>query len=354
MIQGGRVSSSCASRPRCRAGWRTPPPRRSAAEQGVFESGDAEASLSAGGTSGSSSSCIPAALAGLWSKNGPADAFPTTPRSCGITIDLDPGTELPLPLLGGEGEGAFKNPPVVLRGRLVRHQAVLDEYPPRPLARGRHFVVSHPAATPTSIGLIHVRAELVRWSETRILLSSTGFRWIMLLAATLLASFFAVVTSLAPWARWRSKGLVRVFTNWAAYVVAAGCVAAILGTAATLPGRFPSRRRWSCLAGTWLASHATRIHTGRGATALETLGHAFLPGMLVVAASDLSIWTATGDWSDLARLTRLSAALFWVLYHAVPRATLSSTHRPLSAATGLRLVSVPSCSASCCCCPTTS
>ncbi len=318
------------------------PPLSSAPEQGVFESGDARASLSSDSREWSFQFELqPSGMAGLWAKNGSSDTFPDHAQELRYTIRLDPGTELPVPLHWEvKGWGGVQHFPVVLRERSITGRGVIDT--PR-LGNWREvvLVVSHPGGEANLTGRIHVTAELVKWSETQVLLASTGFRWILLVAATLLASFLAVVTGLAPWSRLRSKGLVRVFTNSAAYVIAAACVAAILGTAATPAGRFPFTQALVVLAGAWLASHVTRVRLGRGATALETLGHAFLPGMLVVAASDLSIWTATGQWSDLARVTRIAAALFWLLYHAAHLASLSSSHRPLSPFAGLRLVSTP-------------
>ncbi len=317
-------------------------PLASAPEQGVFESGDARASLSSDGKKWTLQFELqPSGLAGLWAKNGNTDALPDHPQELRYIIQLDPGVELPVPLHWEvKGWGGVQHFPVVIREPVISGRGILDS---ARLGNWREvvMVVSHPGGDATLAGRVHVSAELVKWSETQILIASTGFRWILLAAATLLASFLAVVTSLAPWSRRPQSGLVRVFTNSTAFLVAAGCLAAILGTAATPAGRFPFTQALVVLAGAWLSSHLTRVRLGRGATALETLGHAFLPGMLVVAAGDLAIWTATGQWADLVRITRPAAAAFWLLYHAAHLASLSSAHRPLSPMAGLRLVCIP-------------
>jgi len=313
-----------------------------ASQQGVFQMVGATASLTQSNRAWQLRfSLPPGAAAGIWAKYSGADGLPARAHILCYEYDLAPDTSIPLnvswEIKGTSGQQVL---PLVLRQR--HGQGVLL------LEAGRIgawnetvFVVAHPGGADLLSGGLSMKAELVAWSPWRLAMATPWGRWLGLLAAALLA---VVMTGVMR--RWRpstgmTAGWFRDLVFGVACVLGVGSVLAILATVNTWPGRFPLTGAAVSLAGALMAALFNRLWAGRWPTARESFQHVLIPGLVTMAAGDLAIWTAVTQWGDLGQMTRLSAVVFWLLYHGNNVRRLLATQHPLDAVMGLRLVSIP-------------
>jgi cyclic beta-1,2-glucan synthetase len=313
-----------------------------ASKQGVFQIAGATAALTRANGAWQLKFSLPAGSAtGVWAQYAESDGFP--PKAQVLRYDYVVDAETPLPLrVSWEIKGAtgVQRVPLILRERTGTSEVILDT--PRIGAWNETvFVVAHPGGTVPLSGGLTLKAQWVTWSPLRRVAGTPWGQWLGLLLAAFLAAGLSCCT--AP--RRENEG-PRV--NWLrdlgfalACLLGSGSVLALLASANTVPGRFPLTPVAVALAGAVMAALFNRLWAGRWPTAAESFRHVLIPGLLTLAASDISIWTAASGWSHLGQMTRLSAVVFWLLYHWVNIRRLRTTQHPVDAVMGMRLVAIP-------------
>ncbi|MEI8139665.1 MAG: hypothetical protein WCI03_07345 [bacterium] len=321
-----------------------------ASQQGVFQIAGASASLTQSNRAWQFQfSLPPGAAAGIWAKYTETDGLPS--KAHVLRYDYELARDTPIPLRVSweiKGSSGVQTIPLVLRKRQGQGKLLIDA------ARIGSWnetvlVVAHPGGATALSGGLGIKTKLVVWAPWRLVLASPFGRWLCLLATALLAAAVAGVMrrarDCAPCAHPDKVGLKQGWQRdlifGLACVLGVGAMLAMLANANTSPGRSPLTIIGVSLAGALMAALFTRLWAGRGPTAAESFQHVIIPGLLMVAASDPAIWTAATEWGDLGQMTRLSAVVFWALYHVTHVRRLLATQHPLDAVTGLRLVSIP-------------
>lgn len=313
-----------------------------ASRQGVFQMAGAVASLAQSNQAWQLRfSLPPGAAAGIWAKYTEADGLPDRVHALRYTYVL--AAEAPIPLRVSweiKGASGSQTLPLMLRARQGQGELLLDA------ARIGSWqetvlVVAHPGGAEPLAGTLMMNAELVAWAPWRLALASPWGRWLGLLAAAFLAAALTGLTARRFPAGGPTRGWLRDLVFGFALVLATGSVCAIFATANTGPGRSPWTPMAVALAGAWMAALFTRLWARRAPTVWETFQHALIPGILTLTAGDVAIWTAVPYWSGLGQITRLSAVLFWVMYHGANVRRLLTTQHPVDAVMGLRLILIP-------------
>lgn len=313
-----------------------------AASQGIFQMAGADASLSQSSQVWRLRFALPqGAAAGIWAKYDKAAGIPAQAHSLRYAYHISEGTPLPLRVNWEiKGSGPGQTIPQVLRARQGSGELRLD---PRLIGLWNEavLVVAHPGGTTPLTGELAIKAQLVSWSLWHLALETPLGRWLALLVTALLA---AALTRLVFRPRPAGGGM----NGWrhdlifgVAGVFGATALLAILATGNTGPGHFPLTPMTAALMGAVMAALLNRIWAGRWPTPVESFRHVVIPGLLMMAAVDMPIWTAVPRWEGLIQMTRLSAAVFWVLYHVANIRRLRTTQHPLDAVMGMRLVSIP-------------
>ena len=83
------------------------------------------------------------------------------------------------------------------------------------------------------------------------------------------------------------------------------------------------------------------IYTGCTLTPGEVFRNFFFTGILAASASNLTVWQAPSDFSDLARLSPLGSAVFCLLYHVANFQHLRRSQKHLPAIEGAAITAIP-------------
>ncbi len=314
-------------------------PLAQASQQGVFQMAGAEAVLTQSNQSWVVQfSLPPGAAAGIWSKYSEPDGLPAKANVLRYEYRLSRDTPVPLQVSWEvKGTRGGQVVPRVLRhrhghGSLLLESGRIGEWTEIVL------VVAHPGGAVPLAGQATIRAGLVAWPPWQLALATHWGRLFGLLLAALLAAGFArLLRGRRSLTRGADRDLVFVF----ACVLGVACIFAILANTNTTPGQSPLTLMGVALTGSLMAGLFTLLWAGRVPTAAEALQHVLIPGALTLAAGDLAIWTEASTWGSLGQMTRLSAVLFWILYHVANVRRLLTTQHPLDATMGLRLMSIP-------------
>lgn len=313
-----------------------------ASQQGVFQIAGASATLTQSNQTWQLGfSLPPGAAAGIWAKYSDRDGLPAKAHL--LRYDYVISDEAPIPLRISwevKGSAGVQTIPLVLRER-SGHGVLLLDVPRVGAWNETVLVVAHPGGPVSLKGELVIKAELEAWAPWRLAMASHLGQWLGLLVVALLAAAIAHVTVRRRPVAMLTSGWHRDFLFGLACLLGVVSILALLATTNTSPGRFPFTPMGVALAGAAMATLFSRLWAGRGSTAAETFRHVLIPGLLTVAAGDLSIWTAASQWGDLGQMTRFSAVVFWTLYHLANVRRLLATQHPLDAVMGLRLVSIP-------------
>ena len=313
-----------------------------ASQQGVFQIAGATASLTQSNQAWQLRFFLPpGGAAGIWAKYTETDGLPSRANELHYTYEL--AADAPVPLRVSweiKGASGVQTLPLVLRARRGQGALRLDVARIGPWSE-TVLVVAHPGGTAPLGGGLVMNAELVAWAPWRLALASPWGRWLGLLAAAFLAAALTALAARRFPAGGPAKGWLRDLVFGFACVLAAGSVFAIFATANTGPGRSPWTPMGVALAGAWMAALFTRLWARRAPTPWETFQHAWIPGVLTLAAGEVAIWTAVPQWGGLGQITRLSAVIFWLMYHAANVRRLLTTQHPVDAVMGLRLILIP-------------
>ncbi len=95
------------------------------------------------------------------------------------------------------------------------------------------------------------------------------------------------------------------------------------------------------IAGAVIAGLLKRAITGDSLSPSEVFQNVFISGLLAVSSSDTTLLQAPSVWGDLLRVSNLTAALAFLIYHAVNAGTLSSSGKHLRAASGAIIAGTP-------------
>jgi len=95
------------------------------------------------------------------------------------------------------------------------------------------------------------------------------------------------------------------------------------------------------LAGALIAEAMTFGHTGRHLRAAEFTQHMLLSGLLAAASSRQDLLQAPSAWGELLTLSKVSAALAFVIYHVTNACTIVTSRRSVRAITGALIVGTP-------------
>jgi hypothetical protein len=308
-------------------------------EQGVFQMAGGRADLSQDGKGvwELRFTLPPGSAAGIWTKSLTVERKTNPAHALSYALTLDSAEAAVLPVTWElKGSAGIQSIPMVLRAGTRCREVALDWNRIGNWGEGV-LAVSHPGGRETISGVIRIQAGLIRWPLWHVVMAHPWGRWFGLLLVAVLAVGFrkqlgvAVVPGLGA----RSVGL------GIASVLAVISVLALLGDADTLPGQWLFTPFAVTLAGMLVAGILTRCLAGRWPTRGEVLQHTLLSGLLVFAAGDLPVWTMTRQGSDLIRLSRIGAALFWVFYQGVNAHHLMTRRQPLGATAGIRLVVIP-------------
>lgn len=319
-------------------------------ESGVFQIAGATASLTEtpAGAWELRFSLPPGGAAGLWTKSLTPDRLSLRPHALRYRLSLA-GTSAPVLPVAWEikGTAGTQRIPVALRTGTRQGEVPLDWGKIGDWSEGV-LAVAHPGGKETCTGVIVLDAGLVRWPAWRVILAHAWGRWLGLVPVALLALALALPlwrrglagTEAEPGPAFQA-GRRRALGFGGAITLAVVALTALLGNADTRPGQWPLTPLAVVLAGAITAGLFTRLWARRWPTPGEALRHVVIPGLPVLAAADLPVWTMTASWDELLRLSRLGAAVFFAAYHAANAYRLVTTHKPLSATAGFRFVATP-------------
>jgi len=313
-----------------------------ASRQGVFQIAGAHAALTQSNQTWQLRFLLPpGAAAGVWAKYTDTDGLPAKAHVLRYSYELSDDAPVPLcvswEIKGASGTQAI---PQVLRERRGQGELRLEAARIGVWNEVVLVVAHHGGATPLSGGLA-MKAELVAWAPWRLAVATPWGCWLSLLAAALLAAALARVIPPRRSERGLTAKWIRDLVFGFACLLGMGSVLAILATVNTEPGRFPFTPAVVALTGAAMAALFNRLWAGRWPSAAESFRHVLIPGFLTLAASDMAIWIAASQWSALGHMTRLSAVVFWVLYHGVNIRRLRNTQHPVDGVMGMRLISIP-------------
>lgn len=313
-----------------------------ASQQGVFQIAGAQASLAQSNRFWQLQFSLPSGgAAGIWAKYDLSDGLPSKVHILRYSYELGAESLRPLHVSWEiKGNAGTQTVPLLLRERSGTGEVFLETSRVG-IWTEAVLVVAHPGGATPLAGGLSLQAEMVQWTPWRQALTTPWGRWLCLIVAAFLAAGLA---RLIPCRRVDKGPRLNWFRDMVfgfACVMGAGSVLAILATDNTGPGRFPLTPVGVAVSGAVMAGLFNRLWAGCWPKAAEAFRHVFIPGLLTLAATDMAIWTAVSQWSNLGSMTRLSAAVFWILYHVVNIRRLRTTQHPVDAVMGMRLVSIP-------------
>ena len=316
---------------------------RGAGAQGVFEMAGSQGRLveANNGTVRLQYALPPGGVAGAWAST-PADASPATGAHVfRYVLTPEAGAGVPLPAKWEiKGTLGVQTIPVILGGGPVSGEAILDwgrigEWKETVLA------LQHPGKDPVSGG-VFLRASFVRWPPWRAALAGTAGRLAGVLGIILLAAGAAALTGGRPGrGPHPAGGIARCASCGLSLATGIVALLALWSPGSSVPGQSVFTPPAITAAGILLAGLLTRTFAGRGLTVPEVLRHGLASGVLALAGSDAPVWTAAGTATDLLRVSRAGAGLFWALYHLENARRLVVLQRSISTRDGLRLVGIP-------------
>ncbi len=316
---------------------------RGAGGQGTFDMKGGQASLNQGegGVWQFRFMIPPGGGAGVWANAERVDSPAKGAHVLRYHLTLESGAELPiLATLEIKGSVGVQSVPLVLRAGRRQGEVILDWNRIGEWKEGVLALQHSGGGAPVS-GVLRVQAEFVGWPVWYAVLAGGWGRWVAMGLVALLAAGVAALL-----ARRKTGAGMPCRVGWAlgvglAVVAGIGGVMGIVSDGTTLVGQSAFTPLVVMLSGVLVAGILTRVRAGRFPTAGETLCHALVSGVLATAASDVPIWTAAEQGVDLAKISRLGAVTFWVIYLAGTVRKLGVAGRSLSVSASLRLVAIP-------------
>jgi cyclic beta-1,2-glucan synthetase len=309
-----------------------------AAEQGVFTAGAGAASLTTGDSAPRLHfSLTPGDAVGAWFKSFPTvlSAGSFDAGEIRLRVDLPPAVgHLPAAV---ELKGAAGLQRVALRLRPGDNEFRFPlEWRQCGALHELVFILQHPGGAESWAGTVQIDGRLIHEPEWQRQLARPG---VAIAALAALAALLCLPLPLA--ALVTARGLVKDVARGLAALLVMAALLITQAPALSVVGAPGLWRLVAALAGGLAAALLSWAATPDRPRVHELFRNTFLPGLLLLAASEAPIWSLPAGWSDLLRLNATGAALLFVLYHVVHAFQSITARRGIPAAAAWTITLLP-------------